>query len=81
MKTKRHSDNESSDNHYEKIIEEARKSLRELGDIDFLNDIPDDSNYKIPKVVFPYGSKPARKYTSKNYSFRLPDLEKSSASD
>lgn len=62
MKTKRQSRSESSDNHYSKVIDDARKSLRELGDIDYLDDIPDDSNYKIPTIVFPYGSDPARQY-------------------
>lgn len=42
-------------NEYKKVLDDAKHSLKSFEDMDFLDDIPDDSKPVGQKVVFPYG--------------------------
>ena len=50
------------DNKFEKIVEDTKQLLKECGDIDYLDNIPDDSEKKLSSDVFPYGSSRTRPY-------------------
>ena len=57
------SEKQNLDNKFEKIVEgDTKQLLKEYGDIDYLDNIPDDSEKELSSDVFPYGSSRTRPY-------------------
>ena len=56
--------NKQEEDRYKKVIDNAKKSLKSFEEIDFLDEIPDDSKPVGRKVVFPYGKHRTNPYNS-----------------
>ena len=62
MKIKNQTSKERPNNPYEKVFDDANRSLKEFGDMEFLDDIPDDTENEHPSIPFPYGNNAPKPY-------------------
>ena len=51
-------EHDATENPFKKILDDAGRSLRDLGDLDFLDELPKASKHDTASVPFPYGSQP-----------------------
>lgn len=54
--------NKQLENPYKKVFDDANRLLKESGDMDYLDSIPDNFERKWPDIPFPYGSNVKRPY-------------------
>ena len=52
---------EREKNRFKKILDDAGRSLEDLGDFRFLNDLPGSAGDGSARVPFPYGTQPESK--------------------
>ena len=49
-------------NPYQKIFDDANRSIKRLGDLELLDNLPDDFDESPPRIPFPYGNNSAKPY-------------------
>ena len=50
------------ENPYQKVFDDANRSIKQLGDLEFLDNLPADLDCDPPGIPFPYGNNRARPY-------------------
>ena len=49
---------DKSENPFNKILDDAGRSLKDFGDLDFLDELPNSSELDNTSIPFPYGPQP-----------------------
>lgn len=62
MRKENHMKSDQSQKAYEKTIEDAKRKIEKIGEMEFLDSIPDDDERAYPSIPFPYGDKSSRPY-------------------
>ena len=52
----------SDSNPYEKVFDDARRTLGKSGEFDYLKDIPSSNDREIASIPFPYGGSKTSSY-------------------
>ncbi len=60
MRKENHMKSDQSQKAYEKTIEDAKRKIEKIGEMEFLDSIPDDDERA--SIPFPYGDKSTRPY-------------------
>ena len=62
MKKNRQPEAGKTVNPYEKIFDDANQMLKQMGNFDYLRDLPKDHNKEAASIPFPYGSRKTKPY-------------------
>lgn len=62
MSKKARKQTEGDRNPYQKVYDDAKRTLNETGDFDYLKEIPSSNDREVANIPFPYGGRKTSAY-------------------